>query len=377
MTNHFKFSFTCIGIMNRNDRSPLQTIGRRFSLSQRERAGVRESRSKKNVRFMEKENCSSGNILRFTIRIIVALLCLGAAHCLQAAESTAFQLSPVAQVTGSGVFLQQIVTSSQPLPDVRLCDAPAVGATLELSRSQINDLLAAAAPAWMTTNWAGADSIRILRRSRTSNEADAAALLTARLQSDFVKDQGDLELDFTEPWDAPTVPDEPLTVKIMEAPVSGVAPLFIVRFQLCTATETVGTWEVSLHAHIWRDVWVAHTDLMRGELAADADIIRDRRDVLATHEPLADFSPGDTTLELAESVPANNILFARDFKLRTVIHRGQEADAVLQDGALNITMKVEALEDGAPGQIIHFRNPTSQRSLTGKVLDEHTIEVSL
>jgi flagella basal body P-ring formation protein FlgA len=112
-------------------------------------------------------------------------------------------------------------------------------------------------------------------------------------------------------------------------------------------------------------------------LAADADIVRDRRDVLAAHEPLADFAPGDTTLEVAESVPANNILFARDLKLRTVIHRGQVADAILQDGALNITMKVEALEDGAPGQMIHFRNPTSQRSLTGKVLDEHTIEVSL
>ncbi|HEY1790736.1 MAG TPA: flagellar basal body P-ring formation chaperone FlgA [Verrucomicrobiae bacterium] len=308
---------------------------------------------------------------------VAVLLTLGFGFCLQAAQSVALQLAPAAQVTGNGVFLQQLATSTQPVPEIRLCDAPAVGASRELSRAQINDLLAAAAPAWMTTNWTGADTVRIVRRSRTLNEADAAALLTARLQQDFVKDQGELELNFTEPWDPPVVPDEPLTVKILEAPASGVAPLFIVRFQLCTATETAGTWEVSLRAHIWRDVWVAHTDLVRGELAADADIIHDRRDVLTTHEPLADFAPGDSTLELADSVPANNILFARDFKLRTVIHRGQVADAVLEAGALNITMKVEALEDGAPGQTIHFRNPNSQRSLTGKVLDEHTIQVSL
>lgn len=310
-------------------------------------------------------------------KIIALFLCLGLGCLVHAADSDAYQLGSSAQVTGSGVFLQQLVTSGQPLLNVRLCDAPAVGTSLDLSRAQINNLLAAAAPAWMTTNWAGADTIHVVRRSRTLNEADTAALLTARLQQDFVKDQGELELNFTEPWSPPLVPDEPLTVKILEAPVSGVAPLFIVRFQLCTATETVGTWEVSLRAHVWRDVWVAHTDLTRGELAADADVIRDRRDVLEAHEPLADFSPGDTTLELADSVPANNILFARDFRLRTVIHRGQVADAILQDGALNITMKVEALEDGAPGQMIHFRNPTSQRSLTGKVLDEHTIQVSL
>ncbi|HEX3624924.1 MAG TPA: flagellar basal body P-ring formation chaperone FlgA [Verrucomicrobiae bacterium] len=310
-------------------------------------------------------------------RIIVAFLCIGAAYCLQASDPAALQLASAAQVTGSGVFLQQLVTSGEPLPNVRLCDAPAVGATVELSRAQINDLLAAAAPAWVTTNWAGADTVRVLRRSRTLNEADMLALLTARLQQDFVKDQGDLELNLSEPWNPPVLPDEPLTVKILEAPASGVAPLFIVRFQLCTATGTVGTWGVSLRAHIWRDVWVAHSDLVRGESAADADIVRDRRDVLSTHAPLADFSPGDTTLELAGSVSANNILLARDFKLRAVIRRGQVADAVVADGALNITMKVEALEDGAPGQMIHFRNPTSQRSLTGKVLDEHTIQVSL
>lgn len=310
-------------------------------------------------------------------KMILALSCGCLFNCVQASDSTALQLAPVVEVTGKGVFLQQIVTSSRLLPDVRLCDAPAVGATLEMSRAQINDLLAANEPALVTTNWIGADTIRIQRRSRTLNETDVDALLTAKLQADYVKDQGELELDFMEPWDASVVPDEPLTVKILEAPSSGVASLFIIRFQLCTATETVGTWSVSLRAHVWRDVWVAHTDLLRGELVADADVVHDRRDVLTAHEPLADFSPGDTTLELAESVPANNILFARDLRLRAVIHRGQMADAVLQDGALDIRIKVEALEDGAPGQMIRFRNPNSQRNLTGKVLDEHTILVSL
>jgi flagella basal body P-ring formation protein FlgA len=312
-------------------------------------------------------------------KLAFVLICFNGCfiRCLQASQSPVLQLLPVAQVTGNGVFLQQLVTSSQPLPALRLCDPPAVGVTLELSRSQINDLLAAAAPGLMTTNWAGADSIRILRHTRTLNEAEITALLTTKLQQDYVKDQGDLELDFTDPWDAPVVPDEPLTVKILEVPNSGVSPMFIVRFQLCIATETIGTWEVSARAHVWRNVWVAHSDLVRGELAADADIIQDRRDVLSTHQPLADFSTGDTSMELADSVSANNILFARDLKLRTVIHRGQLADAILQEGALNITMKVVALEDGAPGQVIHARNPASQHELTGTVVDENTIQVSL
>ena len=50
---------------------------------------------------------------------------------------------------------------------------------------------------------------------------------------------------------------------------------------------------------------------------------------------------------------------------------------MLQDGALLITLKVEALEDGAPGQLIRVRNPLSRRDLRGKVVDHQSILVSL
>jgi flagella basal body P-ring formation protein FlgA len=40
-------------------------------------------------------------------------------------------------------------------------------------------------------------------------------------------------------------------------------------------------------------------------------------------------------------------------------------------------MKVEAMQDGAPGEVIHARNTTSQHDLTGKVVDDHTIVITL
>ena len=59
------------------------------------------------------------------------------------------------------------------------------------------------------------------------------------------------------------------------------------------------------------------------------------------------------------------------------MHRGQSVDATVQDGVLLITLKVEALEDGAAGQIIRVRNPLTRRDLHGKVLDEQNILVCL
>jgi flagellar basal body P-ring formation protein FlgA len=212
---------------------------------------------------------------------------------------------------------------------------------------------------------------------RAFAESDLLELLSSTLQESYVGDRGELELRLTRPWDTVNVPDEPLVLKVLDMPTAGVTPSFIVRFELCTTNETLGTWQTAVRAYVWREVWVAHTTLKRGQALADADVERERRDVLTVREPLADFTAGDPTLELADSVRQGGILLARSLEPRPVIHRGQSAEALVQDGALTVSMKVQALEDGAPGQIIRARNPVSRRDVTGKVLDEQTILVSL
>jgi flagella basal body P-ring formation protein FlgA len=212
---------------------------------------------------------------------------------------------------------------------------------------------------------------------RTFSEADLLALLTATLQRDYVKDNGELELILKQPWTALEAPNEPLSLKILELPTVGVTPSFIVRFELCTPRESLGTWQNAVEAHVWRKVWVAHTNLRRGDLISGADLVRERCDVLNIREALANFAPGDTTLELSAQVPAGAPLLARMVKPKTVLHRGQMTNALVQDGALSITTRVEVLEDGAPGEIIHVRNQTSQRNLAGRVLDDQTVLISL
>jgi flagella basal body P-ring formation protein FlgA len=213
--------------------------------------------------------------------------------------------------------------------------------------------------------------------TRQLDESELLQLLTDKLQNDYVKDKGELELRFTRPIASRTVPDEPLTIKVLDIPANGVTPTFIIRFELRTDTATVGSWQCSVQARVWRDVWVARSAVKRGQLIADADLDRQRRDVLTVREALADFVAGDSTLELAEPLQAGSPLLARSVKVRPVIRRGQTADALVQDGPLSITMKVEALEDGAPGQTIRARNPQTRRDIRGKVLNEQTLLLSL
>jgi flagella basal body P-ring formation protein FlgA len=212
---------------------------------------------------------------------------------------------------------------------------------------------------------------------RTLDQAELTLLLTQTLQKEYVKDRGELELRITQSWTTKKISDEPLTVKIIEMPTIGVTSSFIVRFELRNAHESVGTWQLPVQAHVWREAWVAHSMLKRGDSLADADIARERRDVLVMHEPLADFAAATSTLEIAEPVGIGAPLFARSLKATPVVHRGQLVQAMVEDGSLSIVMKVEVLEDGAPGQVVRARNRQTQRDIRGKVLNEQTILVSL
>jgi flagella basal body P-ring formation protein FlgA len=94
-------------------------------------------------------------------------------------------------------------------------------------------------------------------------------------------------------------------------------------------------------------------------------------------ETIASIDTDSTALEIAENLPAGTPLTVRSVRLRPVIRRGKVAEAIVQDGALMISVKVEVLEDGVPGQTIRVRNIKSKREFRGKVENEETVLVPL
>lgn len=283
------------------------------------------------------------------------------------------------QTDSEGVFLSQVVENSArvALPRIRLGDAPVFGQALVLSRAQIVEQTEKAAPEFVSSPWTGADRVRVTRRARSLPEAEIKERLTSLLERDHTRDKGDLELRLTRAWTPVMIPDETYTLKILDLPTTGVSLNFIVRFELSTARETVGTWQVPLQAKIYREIWVAHSALKRGELFAEADLARERRDVLGLRDPLLATAPPDRMAELSENVMAGAPLYARSLRLRPLVYRGQIVEAQVINGAMSISLKVEVLENGSAGQSVRVRNPQSKREFRGKVQNEQTILVNL
>ena len=217
----------------------------------------------------------------------------------------------------------------------------------------------------------------VMRPAHRLEEAELRDLLTRVLNRSRGGGNAEWELHFTRQWTPITVPGEPLSLNLLEPALERISSSCILRFELRAGRELVGTWQVPVQARLWRDIPITRSTLQRGQPLSEAEFGFDRRDLLALRDPLAELPTRLERYEAAENIPAGAPLSARAVRLKAIISRGQLADAIVQDGAMIISLKVEVLDDGMPGQIIRVRNLQSRRELRGKVQDEKTIAITL
>ena len=296
-----------------------------------------------------------------------------------AGESATFFLRTNAEVDSEGIYLHQLVgtNSVADLPSVRLADSPPLGRPMFLTRGQINEAVQRSNPALVATNWSGAERVRVARRSRPLEETEIKQLLTAVLQRDQVRDKGELELRLMRPWTTVAILDETVVLNILDFPATGIVPNLYLRFELRHGQESLGSWQLSLQARVWREVWVARSALKRGQALSESDLTREKRDVLTLRDMLNVPSSNISSLELTDNVLEGAPVAARSVRSRPLIRRGELVEAFVRDGALSVSFRVEVLEDGAPGQMVRVRNTQSRRELRGKVQNEQTILIAL
>jgi flagella basal body P-ring formation protein FlgA len=307
-----------------------------------------------------------------------AMLLGGLAWQCACASEPAWQLQPSVSVNGAGVFLDQLFVCEVPagVPHVRLAGSPFAGQTLSFSRKQIAEL-ARQAGTTLPTNITGALAVKISRQARRLESAELNQLLTDTLQRLHVKERGQLELRFTRTWNPLLVPEEPISLHVLELPNSGVTPSFVTKFELRTEREVIGTYQMAVQAKVWREVLVTRSPIPRGTPLSQADVGLDKRDVLVLRDGLVTGSVADAEVEFAESLQAGAPVYMRSLKLRPVVRRGRVVDVVVQSSGITIASKGEVLEDGAPGQTVRVRNLKSRREVKARVRDEETVLVNL
>lgn len=286
-----------------------------------------------------------------------------------------------AQVTSVGIYLADVVVAPTgvELPHLRVADAPMFGKSAALQPGNLNPFIQQALQIDPGTNWTGAAQATITRRARTLSAMDVEELLTGKLGEEYLSQGGQLELRLTRNWNDVMVPDEPFDVKITSMPPQGIMMSFLVRFEVGNEQEKFGQWQVAVRASLWKDVWVAQRRLTRGSVLMPEDVTREKRDVLMsrTHLVAEQMEINPNQWELLENVGTGNPLNRWSVRPKPVIYRGQLADALIQQGTLSISLRVQVLEDAVTGQDVRILNPHTKRELVGKVNHDHTILIQL
>jgi flagella basal body P-ring formation protein FlgA len=311
---------------------------------------------------------------------LFCLACLIAAALPSPAQPVVpWELMPEAAVDSRGVLLSSVLPVRQQAdaPEVMLLPAPAVGKFDLIPRARIAEALRNAAPGLALTNWSGAPRVRVIRRTRELGETELRSLLTEALQKEQAHEGGELELALVRPPVNLLVADEPVKLTLLDFPSSGLSQSLILRFELRTAHETFGPWQAGVRARLWREVLVAGSALSRGQSLAEADLAVERQDYLQCRDAAPLARKSDADYEITQSVPPGAVLSSRAIRRRPAVLRGRIIAALVQDGPLNITVKVEVLEDGVPGQLVRVRNLQSKREFQGKVQNEQTVLVTL
>jgi flagella basal body P-ring formation protein FlgA len=195
--------------------------------------------------------------------------------------------------------------------------------------------------------------------------------LTARLSL-----RGDLKISFVQPWQPVEVRNGREWKLVLDGvPKDGLASTCLIRFSIEAEGKKLGTWQSEIRAQLFEPVWVATRRLDRGEsinssVAAlkDIDVLSGRFDFLTSQTDLGFY-------EIAQTVASDQPITRKDVSLRRLVRRGREVDVVVNQGALNISMKGIALNDGGVGETVAIRNKDSKKDFQARVVGDNTVEV--
>lgn len=281
-------------------------------------------------------------------------------------------------VDSRGVALSNVVrlADNSDFGGVILSDAPAVGQTMTWSREDVAARLRTVLPGVTNLVLDGAPQVVVGRRLKALSDLALLDLLREALSNEYSPLDGELGLSLLGAWASPKVPDEALQVVLVDKPINGLLGTMSLRFELRNEREQFGPWSVAVRARLMREVFVARTMLKRGQTVEPADLKTEKRDVLVWRDALTQLPPMKG-LELVSNVAPGSILTQQSLRRAAVVLRGALVDGLMVDGPLEIQVKVEVMENGAPGQIVRVRNVTTRKELRGKVFDEQTVRLVL
>jgi len=185
--------------------------------------------------------------------------------------------------------------------------------------------------------------------------------------------EGDLEVDLLRPWSEPQTVAKTWTIAIVEYPSTVSSSMFL-PCRISADGKFLGEQTVIVRAALWRDVWATRGQLTGGS-TFDPALLETRRVDLLRERDSVPAAVGDRSYIFARGVTPGHVLTWRDIARRPLVRKGDMVDVSATEGALIVTMKAVAMENGSQGDTVTVRNPESRKDFAAMVVDENHVQV--
>jgi len=185
--------------------------------------------------------------------------------------------------------------------------------------------------------------------------------------------EGDMEVELARSKPAVEIPKGEPYLELSSLPTGGLRSKVLLRYDLKINEQVVHSDTVPVVVKLHQEVFVANRRLERKEPVMLDDLTLTTMDVLSSRDKPIHPSTDLSMYEFNYTILEGTVLSERYLRLSPAVHRGDRVTGWIKRGLLEINLKLEALEEGAPGQMIRLKNPSNRKTLRGIVQDENTI----
>ncbi|WP_193222221.1 flagellar basal body P-ring formation chaperone FlgA [Alkalilimnicola sp. S0819] len=118
-------------------------------------------------------------------------------------------------------------------------------------------------------------------------------------------------------------------------------------------------------------------NLPRGAMLKESDLQPLRQNIAALPHGYFTDAAELVGMELRRPLRAGAVVSPGAVKAPTLVRRGQNVRLVVESGGVRISSQLEALQDGAEGELIRLKNPRSGRIVQGRVSGRDTVRIKL
>ena len=213
--------------------------------------------------------------------------------------------------------------------------------------------------------------------TRPVPDSKLVPLIAKALSDSFELDLAKLVLEPSRPLAPVAVPQDTanISIKLLNNPYTKPSSFMKAQYAILADGLPVAEHTSYFKAQLLQDVWVAQKVAQRGATLGEAKITKKKTNIINLRDAIWIGKP-DSSQQLVTTVSAGTVLQERHLRRTPAIYRNQTVEAVLSHKALEIRLRVLALEDGAPGDVIRLRNTSSAKEIRGTVINSREVKVT-